>query len=127
MGLRKAEWWAILLALIFLALTVGWQLGTRRRAPAFSVTTAAQARAAERALPASGGENAMVDLNTAGAEELKTLSGIGDALAARIIAYREENGPFGSIEEIKKVNGVGDKTYEANRERLTVGTEGEDG
>ena len=126
MKLRKAELWAILLTVIFLALTAGWQLGTRRRAPSFRVNASAQTRASERALPAAE-ERAIVDLNTAGVEELKTLSGIGDALAQRIVAYREEHGPFQSVEDIKKVSGIGEKTYEANRERLTVGTEGEDG
>ena len=126
MKLKKAEIWAIVLTAAFLAAAVSWQLGSRRRVPAFTTTTAVAAvreeTAAETpaAVPAAAG--GLIDLNTAGAEELKTLSGIGDVLAERIVAYREENGPFRRVEELTKVNGIGMKILEDNIERLTVGT-----
>lgn len=47
-----------------------------------------------------------VNLNTAGKEELMTLSGIGESRADAIIAYREANGPFGSVEEIMNIEGI---------------------
>lgn len=131
MRLKKAELWVILLTVAFLMLAVGWQLGTRHRAPGFSVTTAsARTLPAETGVPADRSlpeiaADGVVDLNTASAEELKTLSGIGDVLAERIIAYRETYGPFQTVEDIQKVEGIGVKTYEANRDRMTVGTEGE--
>ena len=61
-----------------------------------------------------------VDINTAGAEELKLLRGVGDVLAERIIAYREEHGPFRRVEDITLVRGIGSAVLENNRERLTV-------
>lgn len=62
-----------------------------------------------------------VNINTASAEELDTLPGIGPAFAQRIIDYREANGPFKSIEEITLVSGIGDATYEKIKDRITVG------
>lgn len=62
----------------------------------------------------------MVNLNTASLEELCTLQGIGEAKAKAIIAWREENGSFGSVEDFTKVKGIGQKTLEKNLDRLTV-------
>ncbi len=59
-----------------------------------------------------------VNLNTAGLEELCSLSGIGAVKARAIIEWRQANGAFTSIEDITKVKGIGAKTLEKNRERL---------
>ncbi|MBC7251594.1 MAG: helix-hairpin-helix domain-containing protein [Anaerolineae bacterium] len=61
-----------------------------------------------------------VNINTATAEELDTLPGIGPALAQRIIEYRQTNGPFQSIEEIKNVSGIGDKLFEKLKDLITI-------
>lgn len=65
-----------------------------------------------------------VDINTADAETLDTLPGIGPALAERIITYREEHGPFDSGEELMEVKGIGEATYEGLADWITV--EGKD-
>ena len=62
----------------------------------------------------------LVDINTAEAERLKTLNGIGDSKAKSIIEYREQNGGFKSIEEIKNVTGIGDKMFEKIKDNITV-------
>lgn len=53
-----------------------------------------------------------VNINTATIEELKTINGIGESKAQAIINYREEHGSFDSIEKLKEVKGIGDKTFE---------------
>lgn len=62
----------------------------------------------------------MVNINTADAEKLATLKGIGPALAQRIIDYREQNGSFKSVDEIKNVRGIGDKKFAAFKDKITT-------
>lgn len=59
-----------------------------------------------------------VNINTADLAQLMTLEGIGPKKAEGIIRYREENGSFKTIEEIKDVSGIGDKTFEKFREKI---------
>jgi competence protein ComEA len=63
----------------------------------------------------------LVDINRATAAELEALPGIGPSLAAQIIAYREANGPFASVELLLDVPGIGDAKLAAIRELVTVG------
>ena len=63
-----------------------------------------------------------LDINTASATQLAdTMSGVGLAKAEAIIAYRTENGPFKSIDQLTQVKGIGLKTVEKNRELIEVG------
>jgi competence protein ComEA len=61
-----------------------------------------------------------VNINTAQAEELERLPGIGRALAARIIAFREEYGPFRRAEHLIMVRGIGDRRFRRLRPFITV-------
>ena len=61
-----------------------------------------------------------LDLNTATAAELTELPGIGEKLAERIVAYREANGPFTSVEEIMEVDGIGEGKFADLEGRITV-------
>ena len=65
-------------------------------------------------------ESLTVNINTASLEELTTLKGIGEKYAQKIIEYRENNEPFSKPEDILNVKGIGLKTYETNKERITV-------
>ena len=61
-----------------------------------------------------------INLNTATSEELQTISGIGAKRAEDIIAYRESHGGFQSVDDLKNVSGIGDKTLEKIRESIYV-------
>ena len=61
-----------------------------------------------------------VDLNSADALELQKLPGIGEGLSAAIVADREENGPFASVEDLLRVPGIGEKRLEAIRDLITA-------
>ena len=64
--------------------------------------------------------NGKVPINTAPAAQLETLPGIGPAKAAAIVAYRDEHGPFGSLEELLEVKGIGRKTLDNLRDLITL-------
>jgi competence protein ComEA len=83
-----------------------------------SVKTAARAVAypGEGSAPTQG----LIDINSAGASELTGLPGIGPSLSSAIVAYREENGPFGAIDDLRLVRGIGEKRLEAIRGLVTV-------
>jgi competence protein ComEA len=71
----------------------------------------------------AGGATAIsgpININTATQAELESLPHIGPALAARIIAYREKNGPFARIDDIKKVAGIGPATFNDIKDLITV-------
>lgn len=63
---------------------------------------------------------AAVNINTASQAELTTLKGIGTKRAEAIINYRTKNGAFQSIDELKKVDGIGEKTFEAIKTEIVV-------
>ena len=62
----------------------------------------------------------MMNINTASITELTTLPGIGEVKARAIVDYRENHGPFKSVEELMMVSGIGEKTYEKLREKICV-------
>jgi len=70
--------------------------------------------------PKAPPEELKLNLNKASAEELETLPGIGPVLAQRIIAYREEYGPFTSIDQLREVRGIREPLLAKLRERLSV-------
>lgn len=69
---------------------------------------------------AAAASDGRVNLNTADAAALDTLPRIGPAMAARIIAWRQANGRFITIDDLRNVAGIGDATFEGLRELVTV-------
>ena len=70
--------------------------------------------------PALAEEEGKININTASADELEKLKRVGPNYAARIIEYREKNGPFEKPEDIMKVKGIGPKTFDLNKEKIAV-------
>lgn len=69
---------------------------------------------------AQNGKEALVNLNTAGRQELMTLTGIGEAKADAILAYRQEHGGFQTIEEIMEISGIKEAVFLQIKDRITV-------
>ena len=90
----------------------GEQVRVPQRGPA-AASTASTAQAA-------GAPASIVHLNSADAEQLDALDGIGPALAQRIVAYRDAHGGFGSIDELDEVSGIGPVRLESLRPRLAL-------
>lgn len=65
-------------------------------------------------------ENKKVSINTASLEELQTLTGIGESKAKSIIEYREENGGFKDVTELKNISGIGDSIFDKIKENITL-------
>jgi len=91
---------------------------------------AAVAAAALLAFPAGAGAapdtkaasaQAPVDINSASEAELAALPGIGAAMAKRIVEFRKEHGPFERVEDLMKVKGIGEKSFQKLRPAVTVG------
>jgi competence protein ComEA len=100
---RRSLWFlgtVLVLAVAVLALLPGTARGAASQAPAPSEK---------------------VNINTAGVDELVALPGIGKAYAERIVEYRQKNGPFKRVEDILNVRGIGEKTFERIKDRLTIG------
>lgn len=68
----------------------------------------------------SSDQSGLININTASATELMSLPGIGEVTAGRIIAYRETNGPFQTIDDLTKVDGISTATVDAIRNLITV-------
>ncbi len=68
----------------------------------------------------SGSEKGKININTAGKDELMTLTGIGEAKAESILKYREENGKFGSIEELMQVGGIKEGVFNKIKDDITI-------
>ncbi len=68
----------------------------------------------------SDSDSGKINLNTAGADELMTLSGIGEVKAQSIIAYREQSGAYKAIEDVMNVSGIGEATFDNIKDQVTV-------
>jgi competence protein ComEA len=75
-----------------------------------------------RALPVAFAEDQVVNINTASAEQLADTKGISAAKARAIVDYREKNGPFKSVDDLRHVKGIGARVLERLRPQVTVDT-----
>ena len=117
-NMTKTEWMLLALTGVFLCGLLTLYASDQRRLADGSLETESAALQ-ESFMP----DVSPLDLNTATAEELDTLPGIGPALAERIVAYRETNGPFEHVEEILEVSGIGEAKFADLEGRITVNGE----
>lgn len=68
----------------------------------------------------AGTDNGKVNINTASKEQLMTLNGIGETKADSILSYREQNGPFDSLEDLMQVDGIGQGTFSKLKDMITI-------
>ena len=120
MRLKKAEIMAIVVTLLFAALTIGFRQGRHSVPAQFAVRTTGEVSTVSPDGEDVVRSNVPVNINTATLEELCKLNGIGEALAQRIIDDREEHGPYTRIEDITRVSGIGDGTLAKLRDQITV-------
>ena len=73
--------------------------------------------------PLAAMASSQIDINSADAATLEQVRGIGPAKASAIVAYRQENGLFKSVDELVNVPGIGERSLEQVREQVTVGNE----
>jgi competence protein ComEA len=85
-------------------------------APLCAAAAQAPAAGSAAAAPAMN----VVNINTASAKDLEVLPGVGQKTAARIIEYREKNGPFKKVEELMNVGGIGEKSFLKLKPQLVV-------
>jgi len=71
-------------------------------------------------LPTETNQEQKININKADVATLATLPGIGPSKAQSILTYREENGQFQTIDDLKNVSGIGDKTFEKLKDAITV-------
>jgi competence protein ComEA len=94
---------------------------SRHKAMALALVAAIAVLGLASAFAQSPAPKAKININTASATELETLPRIGPAVAQRIIDFRTKNGAFKRIEDIMKVQGIGEKVYQNIKDLITVG------
>lgn len=122
---------SVLLAVVtalFVGFTLGLFVGRNSGSGAVTLAVSPQMQTAPTTAATAAAETVPeetvsfpVNINTADADTLTALPGIGQVLAERIVAYRRQNGSFRAIEEITKVEGIGEKKAEAILDLITVG------
>lgn len=118
--MKKPQWILIGITAVFACVLLGVFLGrnmTRNYISIRNTTPSETAVATERDQTDDG----RIDINTATEQQLTLLPGIGETMAKRIIEYRTENGKFTTIEDLMKVNGIGEKKFLQMKPYIKVG------
>lgn len=135
-GISRFEKGVLLLTAGFVLFTGGWFLAGQNTSEPYTVTVSApqepsapdpapEEAPAEGERPDSLLPDEVIDLNAADTYDLDQLPGIGPAKAEAILAYREEHGPFQSVDDLLSVSGIGEVTLENLRPYVTAGNAAE--
>ena len=120
--MRRQMQWLIMVTLAVYLMGVGvvfaQSMSGASSMPGKAGTAAEQGKAGMGAVP---GKAALVNINTADEAQLTSLKGIGSTKAKAITQYRQEHGPFKTVDDLKKVSGIGDQTLAALKPLITVG------
>lgn len=128
--MRKARISAlVVITLVFAAFTLGFFLGRNQNSTELSVSVSDELLTSPALPPAAETEPSLeteaitfpISINKAEKEDFMALPGIGEVLAERILAYREENGSFDAPEELLNVEGIGKKRLEEILDLITIG------
>ena len=120
---NKAIISTILLTVIFVSFMLGISFGRKTSSPVFEIPdnttldTHSHSLSGTETLPGNG----IININTATAEDLTLLPGIGPVLAQSIIRYRQTNGLFRSVDDLLDVSGIGEKKLNGIIDYITVG------
>lgn len=118
MKFRKICAVCCILAFLIAAAVCGGMIEKKNENVRFKVETASEQEMREYNSKSSSLINGKLNINTADAEELEQLDKIGPKTAQKIIDYRNANGAFKSVDEIKNIKGIGDKTLEKIRDKI---------
>lgn len=110
----------IAIALFMAAGLVGYNAFFSKSSVELSESLVAAETSEENKETKSESKNKVVNINTASSEELEKLSGVGKAMAKRIVEYRETHGGFANKEEIMNVRGIGKKVFENIKNNICV-------
>ena len=133
-GISRYEKAALGLTAAFVLFTGGWFLARHNLSQPYQVITAPAQEEdpapeppapSEEERPDSLLEGEVIDINTAGLYDLQRLPGIGEKRAQAILDYREEHGPFQTVDELDAVEGIGQGILDGLRDYAAVGTAGE--
>ena len=117
--MKKQGWILIGITAAFFCLLLGVFLG-RNTNKAYIQIEDKQAVQTQATVSQTSAPSPQININTATAQQLQLLPGIGETLARRIIDYRETNGDFKSTEELMNVTGIGEKIFDSINDYITI-------